>query len=228
LLLVIKAVLAVISWLLAQFLLPRLGVTKETAWVSLLAALLALVSVEVTDYIAAWQADPELTVTTTHPKSGEIHLKVLKKDRLVNRLDIMYQVLGRVKSVQDSMAKTSVTTVTKRVVGYQVATSVNQLRIAIDQISTQETNLSFIVFYEPSPLPISIADGDRFQYRYTWTHKGDTHEREVWRLVNSNQVTSRPTVETLGVLFFTWSEEGQLQQDMRTLYEKPVPIYQLP
>jgi len=111
---VIKAALALISWLLAQFLLPRLGVTKDTPWVSLLAALLVLASTEATDYIATLQADPELTVTATHPKSGELHLKVSKKAQLVNRLDIMYQVLGRVKSVQDSMAKTSVSTITKQ------------------------------------------------------------------------------------------------------------------
>jgi hypothetical protein len=86
LLFVIKVALALGSWLVAQFLLPRLGVTKDTPWVSLLAALLVLASGEATDYIAAWKADPELTVTTTHPKSGEIHLNVSKKNRLVNRL----------------------------------------------------------------------------------------------------------------------------------------------
>jgi hypothetical protein len=234
-LLAIKLALIPASWLLVQLILKLTGAAKDAVWVGLLTAVLAAGSVELTSHIAAYLADPQLTVMVKHPQAGELDLTVSKQNRHVNRLDVTYQVLGRVKNIRNDDHNAAIGRITKQVVGYQDRYSVNQLRVIAENISSQTLQFSFKVFYEPVPQqemldkfgvdPMTLSDVDRFQYRYLWTHNGNTFERQTWQLVRSNERTLPPPSETLG---FTVFPRALSEKEVQTYNERPIPLRQFP
>lgn len=212
----------------------------------LMSSVLIVLSSYAIDYYNLISSDPEVRVTVNKQKDGEMVLLISKRGKFVDTLDIDFPILGKVKNIHDLSSSVDRETVTKRVIGEQTVASQNNVQLSIKNISATTKELEFKILFMPmlnryktrevleKVLPPSVLNVqgntveemlwlDRFCFRYTWSHYGNTIEKKKWISIDSNNEISPPPVSIQGTFFVPY-EMGL--KEMRQYYEKGIAIHE--
>jgi hypothetical protein len=173
------------------------------------------------DELDAWRADPKPHVSAQLTQ-GEIVLGIRARGP-TSLIAIDFPVLGRIVNVQDFNSAPDALTVWKRVFGYNVPNSLNNVEIAVANV-TPERDLSFKILYEPMTAKLSVVGTDRYQMSYSWAHGGSRITKTTWHLIANGKEVGPPPVRAKGMVI----SPGPLSDEERKkLYEQGPPRREL-
>ena len=214
----IKIIIVVLTALLTTLVSKYFGVSGT--YTAVVVAVVTLLSVELTERIALILSNPKVEVFISKDRKGELVIKVSKRKRVVaDNVNIQVDTLGPVSNIHDLNDKTGFTDVEKTALGYPTGLSRNTVSIVLKDVSADK--LEYKILYEPVLENVEITGLDRYAYSYTWTFRGDRHEKNITKSLSDNKIANPSSVRVKG---FTFKPKALTDEEASKDYKEGLPL----